>query len=290
MPIIAMLLLATHISGVVVDHNGAVLRGMTIIGHTEHDQRQTSTDESGRFALEVPEVIVSLNVEGQYIEALEKILSSEDQTDNLRIEVEYRIPAIHQSVVITASALQPQVETHSDEAYKRTLFSRDDQLLETLNAGINAGQHEGGGKSLEIRRFGFNLDHGGLNGGLKVLVDDVQQNQGTQGHGQGYLGALKTLTPELIQARVSDRNDIWVYFPFWRKEPVSKSDKAQRESGRKSINIPSPRTRAETVHLNVPSGMRFSRRDPANVPATTPTVERHTIGHKFNMPSGCDTR
>src|SRR5439155_4333484 len=52
---------------------------------------------------------------------------------------------------------------------------------------------------LEIRRFGFNLDHGGVNGGLKVLVDDIQQNQGTQAHGQGYLGALKTLTPELIQ-------------------------------------------------------------------------------------------
>ena len=68
-----------------------------------------------------------------------------------------------------------------------------------LNAGINAGQHEGGGKSLEIRRFGFNLDHGGVNGGLKVLLDDVQQNQGTQGHGQGYFGALKALSPELIQ-------------------------------------------------------------------------------------------
>ena len=38
-----------------------------------------------------------------------------------------------------------------------------------------------------------------MNGGLKVLVDDVQQNQGTQGHGQGYLGALKALSPELIQ-------------------------------------------------------------------------------------------
>ena len=38
-----------------------------------------------------------------------------------------------------------------------------------------------------------------MNGGLKVLVDDVQQNQGTQGHGQGYLGSLKALSPELIQ-------------------------------------------------------------------------------------------
>ncbi|MFL6449514.1 MAG: TonB-dependent receptor plug domain-containing protein [Bryobacteraceae bacterium] len=82
--------------------------------------------------------------------------------------------------------------------FNRTLFTRDDQVFQQLNAGINAGQHEGGGKSLEIRRFGFNLDHGGVNGGLKVLVDDVQQNQGTQGHGQGYLGSLKALSPELI--------------------------------------------------------------------------------------------
>jgi outer membrane receptor protein involved in Fe transport len=72
-------------------------------------------------------------------------------------------------------------------------------VFQQLDAGIDAGQHEGGGKSLEFRRFGFNLDHGGVNGGLKVLVDDVQQNQGTQGHGQGYLGSLKALSPELIQ-------------------------------------------------------------------------------------------
>lgn len=102
-------------------------------------------------------------------------------------------------IEVTTSAIEPQIETHNDEVFKRALISRDDQLMETLNAGINAGQHEGGGESLEIRRFGFNLDHGGVNGGLKVLVDDVQQNQSTQGHGQGYLGALKTLMPELIQ-------------------------------------------------------------------------------------------
>src|SRR4051794_38535311 len=56
----------------------------------------------------------------------------------------------------------------------RSLLTRDDQLLQHVSAGIDAGQHEGGGKSLEIRRFGFNLDHGGVNGGLKVLVDNVQ--------------------------------------------------------------------------------------------------------------------
>src|SRR2546423_2407385 len=108
-----------------------------------------------------------------------------------------RVPGEY--VEVTASPGDTPVETYIGELYKRSLISRDDQLMQTLNAGINAGQHEGGGKSLEIRRFGFNLDHGGVNGGLKVLVDGIQQNQGTHGHGQGYLGALKTLTPELIQ-------------------------------------------------------------------------------------------
>jgi hypothetical protein len=117
---------------------------------------------------------------------------------NLRLQVSYTIPSVHESMVISASVLNPAIDQRNDNVYKSTLFSRDDQIFDTLAAGINAGQHEGGGKSLEIRRFGFNLDHGGVNGGLKVLVNDVQQNQATQGHGQGYLGALKTLSPELV--------------------------------------------------------------------------------------------
>jgi hypothetical protein len=106
---------------------------------------------------------------------------------------------LYQSIVITATPIEPALDRRNQEVFNRTLFSRDDQVFHLLDAGINAGQHEGGGKSVEIRRFGYNLDHGGVNGGLKVLVDDVPQNQSTQGHGQGYLGSLKGLTPELIQ-------------------------------------------------------------------------------------------
>jgi hypothetical protein len=108
------------------------------------------------------------------------------------------VPRRHESVVIVASLVDPRLDRRNRAVFEQTLFSRDDQLLDTLAAGINAGQHEGGGKSLEVRRFGFNLDHGGVGGGLKVLVDDVPQNQATQGHGQGYLGGLKGVTPELI--------------------------------------------------------------------------------------------
>src|SRR5262249_1665790 len=117
-----------------------------------------------------------------------------------RIDIQFTaLEAQSQSIVITAKTIEPAIDLRNSEVFDRTLFTRDDQVLQQLNAGIKAGQHEGGGKSVEIRRFGFNLDHGGVNGGLKVLLDDVQQNQGTQGHGQGYLGALKALSPELIQ-------------------------------------------------------------------------------------------
>ncbi len=110
-----------------------------------------------------------------------------------------QIPVLYQSIVITASPVEPQLDRRNEEIFRQTLFSRDDQVFHLVAAGIDAGQHEGGGKSIEVRRFGFNLDHGGVNGGLKVLVDNVQQNQTTQGHGQGYLGSLKTLSPELVQ-------------------------------------------------------------------------------------------
>ena len=106
---------------------------------------------------------------------------------------------LYTSIVITAKPEEPSVDRRNSEVFQQTLFSRDDQVFHQLNAGINAGQHEGGGKSIEVRRFGFNLDHGGVNGGLKVLVDNIQQNQSTQGHGQGYLGSLKSLSPELIE-------------------------------------------------------------------------------------------
>src|SRR5438874_7976843 len=112
---------------------------------------------------------------------------------------EDEIPVLKQSIVITASPVEPAFDRLTKEVFDKTLFSRDDQVFQVLDAGIDAGQHEGGGKSLEIRRLGFNLDHGGVSGGLKVLIDDVQQNQPTQGHGQGYLGSLKSLMPELVE-------------------------------------------------------------------------------------------
>ncbi len=191
----------TILAGVVIDPQGkpvpdAVVR---LAGQGEV-RRDTKSDGRGHYSfsgLEAGDYSVTAESAG-FRSAAASIRIASGATARLDVHLS-ELAGQHQSVVITARVLDPSVDLRNDEVYDKTLFARDDQLLEQLDAGINAGQHEGGGKSLEIRRFGFNLDHGGVNGGLKILVDDVQQNQGTQGHGQGYLGALKALSPELIQ-------------------------------------------------------------------------------------------
>ena len=160
---------------------------------------ETATDEQGRYEIRLASGAYSLNAQapGFVLKSQEiRVLAGEDLHLDLHFD---ELAQQNSSIVITGNTMEPAIDLRNAEIFNRTLFTRDDQVFQQLDAGINAGQHEGGGKSLEIRRFGFNLDHGGVNGGLKVLIDDVQQNQGTQGHGQGYLGSLKALSPELIQ-------------------------------------------------------------------------------------------
>src|SRR5262245_49029462 len=187
------------ISGTLVTGKNEAVAGAIITARSSSGEQTAKSDADGNFSLTVPLEAVTLLITGKNLVKVEKTIAPDAVSGNLRIEIEYVLPKIHDSLVISASQLDPTIDRHNEAIYRDTLFSRDDQVFHTLDAGVNAGQHEGGGKSLEIRRFGFNLDHGGVSGGLKVLVDNVQQNQGTQGHGQGYLGQLKSLTPELVQ-------------------------------------------------------------------------------------------
>jgi hypothetical protein len=187
------------ITGQVSDVQNRAVSGATVrlIGNVTASAK---SDAQGRFtfsALDAGRYTITVESPGfQPVTRDADLASGQLAQVNLQFA---ELASQHESIVITAQTIEPGVDLRNAEVFNRTLFSRDDQVFEQLNAGIDAGQHEGGGKSFEIRRFGFNLDHGGVNGGLKVLVDDVQQNQGTQGHGQGYLGALKALSPELIQ-------------------------------------------------------------------------------------------
>lgn len=191
---------ASQVVGRVLDPQGRAVAGATVrLQAGTSAATVTSTDAQGEFRLvSISPGAYRLTAEAPGFQSLARDLTVDSDIQRLDLT----LPGIvgqHQSVVIAAKTVEPAVDLRNAEVFNRTLFTRDDQVMQQLNAGIDAGQHEGGGKSVEIRRFGFNLDHGGTNGGLKVLVDDVQQNQGTQGHGQGYLGALKALSPELIQ-------------------------------------------------------------------------------------------
>jgi hypothetical protein len=188
-------------SGRVTDPQGKVVVGATIeLRATNRFVAGTQSDASGVFRFtELRPGEYELRAASSNFAPISTKATLATYQD-LAIDIQFRdLTQQTSSLVILAKSLEPSIDMRNAEVFNRTLFTRDDQVLQQMNAGINAGQHEGGGKSLEIRRFGFNLDHGGVNGGLKVLVDDVQQNQGTQGHGQGYLGALKALSPELIQ-------------------------------------------------------------------------------------------
>ncbi|HEY0659377.1 MAG TPA: TonB-dependent receptor plug domain-containing protein, partial [Pyrinomonadaceae bacterium] len=186
-------------SGTILTQQFELVPNVTVEVQTSGEKLTVVSDAEGAFTLQVPIESLSVNLSGNNIAPVTRIFTPTDNLANIQIKVSFVVPPVNESVVIEDNTLSPEFERRNESIYNNTLFGRDDQIIQTLNAGINAGQHEGGGKSLEIRRFGFNTDHGGIGGGVKIVVDNVQQNQGTQGHGQGYLGNLKSLSPELVQ-------------------------------------------------------------------------------------------
>lgn len=190
---------ARTFSGTILTQQFELVPNVSVEVETSGGKQTVVSDAEGNFSIQIPVESFTARFSGKNIAAQTRIFSAGEKTENVQIKINYVVSPLSESVTINDDTLSPEIERRNESVYDNTLFGRDDQLIQTLNAGINAGQHEGGGKSLEIRRFGFNTDHGGVNGGVKILVDNVQQNQGTQGHGQGYLGNLKSLSPELVQ-------------------------------------------------------------------------------------------
>ncbi|HJT90285.1 MAG TPA: TonB-dependent receptor [Bryobacteraceae bacterium] len=189
----------SDVSGVVLDPRGDAVPGAVVELRGESGPlARAIADGEGRYRLAaIPDGSYRLTADAPGLTGVSEpiTLSGQLALRNLRFST---AAEQKQTVVVTSGTLEPGTGSLGVSDFAGGLRNRDDQLLQGLRAGIDAGQHEGGGKSVEIRRFGFNLDHGGVNGGLAVLVDGVQQNQATQGHGQGYLGSLKSLSPELI--------------------------------------------------------------------------------------------
>lgn len=131
------------------------------------------SNAEGDFRFTFSRESLSVSFSGNGFAPGTRIFAAGADTENLQIKISCVIAAVNESVAIKDDTLTPDSDTRNDTIYKNFLFGRDDRLIQTLNAAINAGQHEGGGKSSEIRRFGFSFDHGGVNGGLKIPVGSV---------------------------------------------------------------------------------------------------------------------
>jgi hypothetical protein len=178
----------SSVSGRVVDPQGNVVAAATVTLQTASGYSLTATsDAEGHYR-------ISAVHDGDYqIQAESPGLSGAAQKLILRgasVEKDVVLSHLatqHQSIVITANKMEPAIDLRNAEVFNRTLFTRDDQVLQPQCR--NQCRPARAAASLS-RSAGFNLNHGGVNGGLKVMVDGVQQNQGTQGHGPGLPQAL----------------------------------------------------------------------------------------------------
>src|SRR5262245_58460892 len=132
------------VSGIVVTAQEEAVPGVTVTASTGAFKQQTETDEQGGFVVNVPAGSVTLSVTGQDVQPCALQVAGTEAVHDRRIHIQYRIAPVHDSMTITASALDPSIDNRNGSVYKNTLFSRDDQIFDTLAAGINAGQHEGG--------------------------------------------------------------------------------------------------------------------------------------------------
>ena len=97
-----------------------------------------------------------------------------EATEDLQVRIDFVVAPIHESVVIVSDGLDPAIERRNGTVYRNTLFGRDYQLLETLNAGIMSVNTKAA-VSLWNSPLRLQPRSRGVNGGLKILVDDVQQ-------------------------------------------------------------------------------------------------------------------
>lgn len=190
------------LSGRVLDPQGMALGGGTVqaTDGLGRSKAETKVDAQGNFELVVPAgAVYSLVAHAEGFDSVATALKEYKQNTSGLDLAFGKLSSASEVLTVTEHISEPAVDQRDAEVFNRTLFTRDDQIFQTLGAGLSLGQHAGGGKSLEVRRFGFNLDHGGTGGGLKVMQDGIMLNQVSGGHAHGYLGALKSLSPELVE-------------------------------------------------------------------------------------------
>jgi Carboxypeptidase regulatory-like domain len=146
-----------EISGKVMDPQGLAMPSalITLTNAESSGVQEMETDGQGVFMFRVVTAgKYTITAQAGAFKTIRRTIDVNADGTTL-VEMRFgQIASVHDSVVIVSATEDPALDLRNGDIFKKTLFERDDQMLESLGAGINAGQHEGGGKSLEVRRFG----------------------------------------------------------------------------------------------------------------------------------------
>ena len=133
---------SSEVSGRVLAPQGKVVPGATVrLESASGDRLNATSDRDGRYAFShVAKGEYHLKAEANGFAAIDRSISlaGPAAVEDFTLS---QLAAQHQSIVITSKVVEPAVDLRNAEVFNRTLFTRDDQVLQQLSAGIDAGQH-----------------------------------------------------------------------------------------------------------------------------------------------------
>src|SRR5439155_21042104 len=106
------------VSGVVITDKNELVPGVRVVAEYASGKKETVTDSNGGFRLVVPSEPLTLKVTGKYVVIGEKHLSTSEPSEGLQLQLSYTIPPVHESMVISASGLNPTIDQRNDNVYK----------------------------------------------------------------------------------------------------------------------------------------------------------------------------
>src|ERR1044071_7502271 len=89
-----------RLSGTVITERDEVVTGATVIARYGSGEQRAISDAAGRFSLAVPNVPLTLTVEGKNLQGAQQEVAAGDAAVSVQIKVRYVVPPVHESVVI----------------------------------------------------------------------------------------------------------------------------------------------------------------------------------------------
>jgi hypothetical protein len=105
------------LSGVITTGRNEAVAGATITVSSSAGELTATSDSEGAFKLTVPAEALIVKITGKNIVTLECRIDARELTGRLRFEISYVIPPVHDSLVISASQLDPVIDRRNEAVY-----------------------------------------------------------------------------------------------------------------------------------------------------------------------------